>query len=64
MILAKCMGCGNIHQYYRFSCKQMKLMQAPMYVLWCENCGTRMHEPFQTGLIESIKIWFKNLRII
>lgn len=36
---AKCMRCGEIHQEYKFTSKQLCLL------LWCKNCGTQMHEP-------------------
>jgi len=39
MRYANCMGCGREHKYYRFTNKQIG------YMLYCENCGTRMHEP-------------------
>lgn len=33
------MHCGKIHPHYEFQPGQI------CTVLWCENCGTQMHEP-------------------
>jgi hypothetical protein len=35
---AKCMGCGKVHEHYRLTSVQT------CYILWCDNCGTRMHD--------------------
>lgn len=42
---AECKGCRRIHPTYKFSPKQLYFMQVPMYLLYCENCGTRIHIP-------------------
>ena len=36
---AKCMRCEKIHPEYQFEPGQIS------YLLYCENCGTQMHEP-------------------
>lgn len=44
------MGCGKIHEHYRLVEKQSA------YTLWCEECGTRMHEHgSRIGFIQRIR---------
>lgn len=40
---AVCMRCGRVHPRYRFAKGQL------CYLLWCESCGTQMHEPRTTS---------------
>ncbi len=47
---AKCMQCGEIHPKHEFKKNQI------CYLLWCEKCGTSMHEP-----VKNVSIFHKFL---